>query len=184
MTRIAYRPLEQMTAKARELTLERGNLNVYRALANSENTFTGWMVAGRAALTSPVLPARLRELIILRVAHLMDSPYEIAQHIPLARTVGVSAQEISVLSHGTFRESAGFDALELAVLRLTSELLTTRAVAPDVLDRVYQQLGAEATVEVLMIINRWSGLALMLNALDVDIDEVARVSIPSTDATT
>jgi hypothetical protein len=30
-----------------------------------------------------------------------------------------------------------------------------------------------------MIINRYSGLALMLNALDVDLDESARLPIPS-----
>jgi hypothetical protein len=41
MTRIAYHPPQQMTSQARELTLERGNLNAYRALANAENVFTG-----------------------------------------------------------------------------------------------------------------------------------------------
>ena len=49
MTRIAYRQPEDMTEQARELTVERGNLNVYRALANAEKVFTGWMLAGRAA---------------------------------------------------------------------------------------------------------------------------------------
>ena len=63
MTRIPYRRPEDMTERARELTAERGNLNVYRALANAENVFTGWMLAGRDALTSPVLPRRLRELV-------------------------------------------------------------------------------------------------------------------------
>ena len=85
MTRIAYRPPRQITSQARQPTLERGNLNVYRALANAENMFTGWMVAGRAALTSPVLPASLRALVILRTAYLMDCPYEIAQHTAAAR---------------------------------------------------------------------------------------------------
>jgi hypothetical protein len=30
-----------------------------------------------------------------------------------------------------------------------------------------------------MVINRYSGLALMLNALDVDLDESARLPIPA-----
>ncbi|MEZ0054278.1 alkylhydroperoxidase family enzyme [Mycobacterium sp. MAA66] len=183
MTRIAYRPLDQMTARARELTQERGNLNVYRALANAENVFTGWMIAGRDALTSRVLPVRLRELIILRVAYLMDSPYEVAQHGPLAGTVGVTEQDIAALSRRSGWETDDFDGVERDVLRLTTELLTTRAVAAELVEQVYQALGAEATVEVLMVINRWSGLALMLNALDIDVDEVARVVIPTTDAT-
>jgi hypothetical protein len=34
-------------------------------------------------------------------------------------------------------------------------------------------------MEVLMVINRYAGLALMLNALEVDLDESARLPIPS-----
>jgi hypothetical protein len=52
MTRIALRDIDTMTGQAVELTMERGNLNVHRALANAERVFTGWMLAGRAALTS------------------------------------------------------------------------------------------------------------------------------------
>jgi hypothetical protein len=45
MTRIPYRRPEDMTERARELTLERGNLNVYRVLANAEKVYPGWMLA-------------------------------------------------------------------------------------------------------------------------------------------
>ncbi len=60
MTRIPYRRPEDMSDRARELTLERGNLNVYRVLANAEQVFNGWMQAGRDALTSPVLSLLFR----------------------------------------------------------------------------------------------------------------------------
>jgi alkylhydroperoxidase family enzyme len=72
-----------------------------------------------------------------------------------------------------------FNDVELAVLHLTTELLTRRHVSAEVFDHVHQVLGSEATVEVLMVINRYSGLALMLNALEVDLDESARLPIPS-----
>src|ERR1700741_1776736 len=91
MTRIAYRRLDEMNEQARELTSARANLNVYRALANADKVFTGWMLAGNAALTSPVVPVRLRELVVLRTAYLMDCPYELGQHRDVARTAGVSA---------------------------------------------------------------------------------------------
>src|ERR1700743_666060 len=98
MTRIPYRRPEEMTERARELTLERGNLNVYRALANAEKVFTGWMLAGRDALTSPVLSRRLRELVVLRTAYLMESPYELGQHNDIARTAGLTADEIGAIT--------------------------------------------------------------------------------------
>ena len=178
MTRISYRNPEDMTAQARELTNARGNLNVYRALANADKVFTGWMVAGNAALTSPVLPTRLRELVVLRTAHLMDCSYELGQHRDIARTTGVRSDEIdAVLSENDWQITV-FEPTELAVLQLTTELLTNRSVSADTFDRVHRALGSEACVEVLMVISRYAGLALMLNALDVDLDESARLPIP------
>jgi AhpD family alkylhydroperoxidase len=181
MTRIAYRRLDEMTELARELTLKRGNLNVYRALANAEKVFTGWMVAGQAALTSSVLPTRLRELVVLRTAYLMDCPYELGQHRDVARTAGLSSDEINVAASESEGSATQLKGAELAVLNLTTELLTTRSVSAEVFDHVHRALGSEATVEVLMVINRYAGLALMLNALDVDLDETARLPIPNPD---
>jgi AhpD family alkylhydroperoxidase len=178
MTRIPFRQPDEMTEQARELTAARGNLNVYRALANAQNVFAGWMVAGNAALTSPVLPVRLRELVVLRTAYLMDCPYELGQHRDVARTAGVNADEINAILSEFDWEAADFGALELDLLRLTSELITTRNVSDAVVDRVQTALGPEATVEVLMVIGRYAGLALMLNALEVDLDESARLPIP------
>jgi AhpD family alkylhydroperoxidase len=175
MTRIAYRQPEDMSDQARELTVERGNLNVYRTLAHAEKVFTGWMLAGRDALTSPVVPLRLRELVILRTAYLMDCRYELGQHNDVARTAGVVPDEINAITSESDWQTAGFNGVELAVLRLTTELLTTRSVAEPLFDQVHTALGSEATVEVLMVINRYAGLALMLNALDVDLDETARL---------
>jgi AhpD family alkylhydroperoxidase len=178
MTRIGYREPGDMTPQARELTQARGNLNVYRALANAEKVFTGWMVAGNAALTSPTLPIRLRELVVLRTAYLMDCDYELGQHRDVARTAGVSVDEIiAILSENDWR-TGRFDGNELAVLQLTTELLTSCGVTSETFDRVHRALGSKATVEVLMVINRYAGLALMLNALDVDLDESARLPIP------
>lgn len=180
MTRIPYRRPEDMTEQARQLTEERGNLNVYRTLANADKVFTGWMQAGRDALTSPVLTRRLRELVTLRTAAVMDCAYELGQHRDIARTAGLTAAQIEAAISDTDWQTDQFDPTELAVLRLTTELVSTRVVAAALFDQVHQALGPEATVEVLMVIGRYAGLALMLNALDVDLDETARLpTIPT-----
>lgn len=182
MTRIPYRRPEEMTERARELTEERGNLNVYRTLANAEHVYTGWMLAGRDALTSPVLTRRLRELVTLRTAYLMDSAYELGQHRDIAQTAGVGVAEIDAVTSESDWQTSDFNATELAVLRLTTELVTTRGVAAPLVEQVQQALGPEATVEILLVIGRYAGLALMLNALDVDLDETARLPTLPIDA--
>lgn len=175
MTRIPYLRPEDMNDRARELTQERGNLNLYRVLANAEKVFNGWMVAGRDALISPTLSRRLRELVVLRTGYLMDSPYELGQHYDIAQTAGVAVDEIEAIASDDGWRTSTFDDVELAVLQLTTELVTTRGVAQPVFAAVHEALGTEATVEVLMIISRYAGLALMLNALEVDLDETARL---------
>lgn len=180
MTRIPYRDPEDMPELARELTARRGNLNVYRALANAEKVFTSWMVAGDAALTSTVLPKRLRELIVLRTAYLTDCAYELGQHKDVAQTVGLSSDSIAALTSESGWQNGDFDPTELAVLNLTTELVATRRVTAELFAQVHQALGSEATMEALMVINRYAGLALMLNALDVDLDETARLPVPPT----
>lgn len=176
MTRIPY--CTTMSAQASHLTEERGNLNVYRALAHAGEVFTGWMLAGRDALTSPVLPAQLRELVILRIGYLMNAPYEIAQHTSVAEKAGVSARKRSALNDPVLPSSAGFDETQRSVLELTTELVSTKTVAAEHLTAVREQLGDEALIEILLVISRWSGLALMLNALDVDLDTDAHFALP------
>ena len=96
------------------------------------------MLAGRALLTSPVLPVRLRELVVLRTAYLMDCPYELGQHRDVARTAGVGSDEINaILSESDWQEGY-FNDVELAVLHLTTELLTTRHVSAEVFDHVHR----------------------------------------------
>ncbi|OBG78141.1 MULTISPECIES: carboxymuconolactone decarboxylase family protein [unclassified Mycobacterium] len=180
MTRIPYRRPEDMTEQARELTARRGNLNVYRALANADKVFTGWMLAGDAALNSPVLPRRLRELIVLRTASLMDCAYELGQHRDVALTAGLDTAAIEAVVSESDWQTYGFDSTELAVLHLVTELVTTRGVQAPLFEQVHTALGSEAAVEALMVVNRYAGLALMLNALEVDLDDTARLPMPPT----
>ena len=90
------------------------------------------MLAGRAALTSPVLPVRLRELVVLRTAYLMDCPYELGQHRDVARTAGRQRRR-DQRRHLRIRLANRpiSSPIELAVLQLTTELLTTRSVSAE-----------------------------------------------------
>jgi|GEM_PF-6309692 len=101
---------------------------------------------------------------------------------PHARFDGreLETSQISALTPGADLVAGGFEDTELAVLRLATELIQTKSVGAELFEQVRRDLGDEATVEVLMLINRWTGLALMLNALDVDLDTHARITIPQT----
>jgi len=93
------------------------------------------------------------------------------QQFAAAGNTVIADQQIEELAvGGSLSASSGFDDTELAVLGLTTELLLTKQVDAALFKAVHQALGTKATIEVLMLINRWSGLALMINALEIDLD--------------
>jgi len=132
--------------------------------------------AGAAAGLAAVPLARPHHLTQLLGAGVRDGPHHLAaDHIVEPDWGG---DEINAITSESDWQEAHFSPVELAVLHLTTELLTTRSVSTEVFDQVHTALGSEATVELLMVISRYAGLALMLNALQVDLDETARLPIP------
>ena len=98
MSRIPLANLEQQPEPIRQWAARRGNLNVFRLLANAPKVFGGWTDMVDELFDSPTFSARMREVIIVWVAHLQESPYELGQHLALARTVGLTEQEIGALA--------------------------------------------------------------------------------------
>jgi 4-carboxymuconolactone decarboxylase len=153
----------------------RGELNIFRLLANAPAVFDGWTRMTDELLDSPTFTLRARELVILRVAYLQNSPYELAQHIELGRHAGISPAELDAVALGGDLDCAGLSDTELAVLNLVTELCTTKQVREETFGAVKAALGAEATTELLMIVSLYYGLALILNAVELDLDYDARI---------
>src|SRR5439155_510112 len=71
-------------------------------------------------LSSLELDSRLRELAILRVGRLERAEYEWVQHVPIARAVGASDEEIAAIERGDLDDGA-LDEQTRAVLAFTTE---------------------------------------------------------------
>src|SRR6202000_2355917 len=61
-------------------------------------------------LMSSTLPARIRELAILRVAHRRDCAYEWTHHIDLAKGEGITDDEIAAVRFHAAEDAGNFDA--------------------------------------------------------------------------
>jgi alkylhydroperoxidase family enzyme len=97
MARVSYVATAEAQGDAREVFAKlesRGSdiLNLNRVLAHSPNVLRNFMRLGNSLLFHGVLPPRLRELAILRVAELTGAHYEWAHHVPIARQAGVRGQ--------------------------------------------------------------------------------------------
>jgi 4-carboxymuconolactone decarboxylase len=172
--RIPYKEIPERLA--RNVPPE-GQLNVMRMVVHAEEAWPYWMKAGSKLLTATVLEPRLRELIIVRIGHLQNSPYEVAQHDPLARQLGVAEVQLEALSTGDTAVGLGFSETETAALAAVTELLEGKQVSDHTFSRLHGHLGDRGVVEMLLLVAQYAGLALFLNALQVDIDPAARLIV-------
>ncbi|MCA2266326.1 carboxymuconolactone decarboxylase family protein [Mycobacterium marseillense] len=170
MTRMPLAHADEQPEHLRELLGRPDTLDVLRLIANAPNVFDGWSLMAGRLFDSPTFSARMREVIILRVAHLQDSPYELAQHVIFARNAGLTEHEIDALLGKADLDAAQFSDGERLVIDTVTELCTTRRLSDDSFAAAHTLLGDEALTEMLMIVSCYYGLALVLNAVDLDID--------------
>jgi 4-carboxymuconolactone decarboxylase len=122
---------------------------------------------------STTFSPRMREVVILRVAHLQGSRYELSQHVGIARNAGLSDQQIDAILDNADLDAADLSQTERAALAVVTELCTTHRLRDDSFATAHAVFGDEALTELLMIISCYYGLALVLNAADLEIDAAA-----------
>jgi 4-carboxymuconolactone decarboxylase len=174
MSRVPLTDLEAQPESIRDFAARRGNLNVFRVLANAPHVFVGWTQMVDELFDSPTFSLRTREVVILRVAHLQGSRYELSQHTGIARSAGLTEQQINAILDDGDLDAADFSHTERIVLDLVTELCTTHRLTDDSFATGHAALGDEALTELLMLVSCYYGLALVLNAVDVDVDTAAR----------
>jgi 4-carboxymuconolactone decarboxylase len=174
MSRIPLVSIEQQSEPVRQWMARRGNLNVFRLLANAPQVFQGWTQMVDELFESPTFSQRMREVVILRVAHLQGSRYELSQHVGIARDAGLTDQQINAILDTDHPDAAGFSDTERTALDVTTELCGTHQLRDDTFAAAQAVFGDEALTELLMIISCYYGLALVLNAADLDLDAAAR----------
>ncbi|ORA08315.1 carboxymuconolactone decarboxylase family protein [Mycobacterium arosiense] len=170
MTRMPLANADEQPEHIRQLLARPDTLDVLRLIANAPNIFDGWAQMAGQLFESPTFTPRMREVIILRVAHLQNSPYELAQHKDFARTAGLTDLQIDALLGKGDLDAAGFTGDERTVIDTVTELCTTHRLGDDTFATAQALLGDEALTELLMIVSCYYGLALVLNAVDLDID--------------
>jgi len=127
-------------------------LNVSRmAMHASEGLWAAQAALGRATIDAPI-DKRLREMVILCVAHLQGSDYELFHHRELARSFGVTNAEISAIV------SDDLDALpppERALIVFASEVVLDVSPSDDALAAMRQHHSDQFLFDVLVIIGSY-----------------------------
>lgn len=148
----------------------RGNLiNIYRLLLNSPALAETWFAHANTARWKTELSGRLRELVIVRVAHLNRCAYVHRQHVPrLAVADGVSEAECEALAD--WRACASFDAAERTALAYADAMTRDIDVPDDVFAALRPHFNDRQIVELTVLVGTYNMLTRILQALQVDLE--------------
>ena len=174
MAQIPYDDLNtpDLQALVQRIVAERGQvLHLYQMLLHSPPLAEGWLHFLTQVRHKLDLDGALRELVIMRVAHLNGAPYEADQHAPIARREGLAQAQLDALPAWTDAPDGTFSALQIDVLRLCDAMTRDIHVPPPVLQAVRAHLGERQLVELVGTIASYNMVSRFLEALQIHGDD-------------
>lgn len=128
--------------------------------------FLGW--AGSIARSGTLSP-RHHEVLALRIAHLVDSSYEWAEHRRIAAAAGLTAEEIeSIASHP---HGDGLSDTDRALLDAADELHRTATLTPEAFDRLAATFGPAELVEIPLVVGQYAMLSMLCGVAGLTVDD-------------
>jgi alkylhydroperoxidase family enzyme len=170
VSRIPYPELSALSpAKhARATNPVRRPLNVWRmAMHATEGIWQAFVDLGLATVHKSDLTDRQRELVIVRVAHLEHSDYELFHHLSLARAAGISDAELEALRVGDF---AGFVDGEGALLAFTDGVFAG-SPSDAALNDMRAHFSDALTLETTMMIGHYMMTARVIAVGGCDVED-------------
>ena len=142
-------------------------LNIFRTLARNRPLYKAFLALGGHLLTSGGLPAREREIVILRTGWRCGSEYEFGQHTVIGRDAGLDDDEIARLAGGP-GEWLGDDA---ALVAMVDELCADDVVTETTWRRLTERWSDNDLMELLVLTGYYRLVSGMLNSAGVPLED-------------
>lgn len=146
---------------------DREPIALYRALAHAPAVLRGYAALAMTLRYEAGVDQDLRELVILRIAHITGSDYEWAHHCALAEDAGLSQTQIRAVKE--WESSTKFDARQRLVMGLADEV-HARALTNGMFDRVRSAFGDERAVELVVLAAFYETVARIVQGLGVEVE--------------
>lgn len=173
MARIPYADLSAPEAQplVQRIVAERGSvLHLYQMLMHSPPLAEGWLAFMTKVRQQLALPGELRELVIMRIAHLNGAPYEADQHAPIALKEGLAPAQLDALADWR-AASERYTPLQREVLALCDAMTREVHVDAAIVQAVRERLGERQLVELVGTIASYNMVSRFLEALQIHSDD-------------
>jgi len=180
--RVAPIAKDAATPEQQAMLASRPDYNIYTTLAHHTELYSRWSPLGQFLLNGSSLPARERELVMLRMGWLCQSEYEWSQHARIAQSgiaqggPGLTAQDIKRIALGP--QAQGWSPFDRTLLTMVDELRYDTQIS----DATWQQLrgrySVQQVIEVLYTAAQYQLVSMALNSLGVQLDPVLKDRLP------
>jgi alkylhydroperoxidase family enzyme len=175
--RIGPVPEQGRTEAQRQMLASRPDYNIYKTLAHHPELYTRWSGLGRILLNGSNIPARHREMLMLRMGWLCQSEYEWAQHARIATSsAGMTDQEVHRIAEGP--NAAGWTDFERSLLRMVDELRYDAIVSDATWRAIRKEYSDQQMMEALFTAAQYQLVSMALNSLGVQLDPDLRHRLP------
>ena len=145
--------------------------NLFTTLARHPKLLTRWLVFGAHILRKSTLPARERELVILRTGWLCGAEYEWGHHVVIGKRAGLSDDEVVRIAHTESSAAAGWSELDAALLRATDELCADKRIADPTWETLSKHLGTPQLMDLVFTVGEYVMVSMVLRTLGVEHDD-------------
>ena len=142
-------------------------LNIFLTLAKNPNLYDAFSKLGSFLLFKGGIPAREREIVILRVGWRSQSEYEFGQHTVIGLDAGLTTEEIARLaSPGT----EGWSNDDAALVRMADDLCADNVVSDETWGLLRQRWQEPELLEMLALAGFYRLVSGMLNSAGVALE--------------
>ncbi len=144
-------------------------LNVTRMIANAPASFNGFSDLARSILFESEFDPRLREIAVLRVAHVTQALYEWTHHVEFGKRVGVTEEEISKIAYDGPVKSLDEEANLLC--RVADEISLDVRLSDEALELIIERYGIRGATELVLCVSYFNMVSRFLESTRVELEE-------------
>jgi len=148
-------------------------LNVIKMFAGTEDMFTATIGLVKAIFQTQGVDPKLREMIILRAATVLNAPYEWQANTQMAKNTGLSAKEIDAA--GSDGPVVGVNPEYVLVCKATDELSKRGTLQDDTLSELMNRYGDAITRKLVLMIAWFNLLSRFLNGCRVPLETTDKI---------
>jgi 4-carboxymuconolactone decarboxylase len=137
--------------------------NAIATFVNHPDLTRAYLTFSFYLLTRSTLAPRLRELAVLRIAHLTSCAYEWDEHVTIGMKAGLSDDDIAALQRG---EAA--DAFDRTVLTAVDELVEKTRITDETWAALGERMDKQQLMDLVFTIGGYHMLAMALNTFGVE----------------